>query len=87
MALIALVALFGALFHVYRRAKRRHIGPAMVGMFYEAMSEDRRNAVEMIVEDKAEARDPERATGNRHRRAWKRKTRGAQRDTLTERRV
>jgi hypothetical protein len=69
MALVAIVALFGALLHVYRRAKRRHIGPAMVGMFYEAMTEDRRNAVEMIVEDQAEARDPERATGSRGRRS------------------
>ena len=46
---------------------------ALVGIFYEAMSVDRRNAVEMIVEDKAEARDPERATGSRGRRSARRK--------------
>jgi hypothetical protein len=37
----------------------------MVGQFYEAMTQDRRQAIEMIVEEKAEGRDPERATGTR----------------------
>jgi hypothetical protein len=54
-----------ALIYVYRRARRRRIGPAAVGLFYEVLSEDRRHAVELIVADKAEERDPERATGTR----------------------
>ena len=53
------------LIYVYRRARRRRIGPAAVGLFYEMLSEDKRNAVELIVEDKAEERDPERATGKK----------------------
>jgi hypothetical protein len=68
LRVFALVALFGALLYVYRRARRRHVGPAMVGMFYEAMTEERRNAVEMIVEEKAEERAPERVTGRGSRR-------------------
>ena len=58
---VALV-IVGALIYVYRRVRRRRIGPAAVGLFYEMLSEDKRNAVELIVEDKAEERDPERAT-------------------------
>lgn len=47
--------------------KPRHvgsIGPAAVGAFYELLSEDRRKAIEIVVEDKASYRDPEEAAGN-----------------------
>ena len=44
-----------------KRARRRKIGPAGVGALYGLLSEDQRQAVEMIVEDKAESRDPEHA--------------------------
>jgi hypothetical protein len=44
--------------------KRKHIGSAAVGMVYGALNEDRRNAVELIVEERAEERDPETADGN-----------------------
>ena len=61
--LVVMVVTIGALLVVYRRARRRRIGPAAVGLFYEMLSEDKRNAVALIVVDKAEERDPERATG------------------------
>lgn len=44
-----------------KRARRRKIGPAGVGAVYDMLSEERRNAVELIVENKAESRDPEHA--------------------------
>ena len=39
-------------------------GPATMGAVYDLLNEDRRNAIEIIVEDKAESRDPEVADGN-----------------------
>jgi len=55
---------------LFRRLRRRAVGPAAVGMVYDLLNQDRRNAVEMIVEDKAEERDPERAAGKPGRRGW-----------------
>ncbi len=51
------------------RARRRHggrlrPGPGAMGSVYDLLNEDRRNAIEIIVEQKAEARDPEDADGN-----------------------
>ena len=63
--LLVLLSAVGVLIYVYRRARRRRIGPAAVGLFYEMLDEDKRNAVELIVGDKAEERDPERATGKK----------------------
>jgi hypothetical protein len=39
-------------------------GHAAMGAVYDLLNQDRRNAIEIIVEDKAEARDPEDADGN-----------------------
>jgi hypothetical protein len=48
-----------------RRARRGFApGPAAAGAIYDLLNEDKRNAIEIIVEEKAEARDPERAAGN-----------------------
>ena len=38
-------------------------GPGAYGSVYDLLNEDKRRAVEIIVEEKAEARDPERVTG------------------------
>ena len=53
------------------RRKRRHggarafsVGPGAIGSVYDLLNQDKRNAVEMIVEEKAESRDPEDADGN-----------------------
>jgi hypothetical protein len=51
------------LYWVYRRVRKRRVGPAAVGSFYDMLGHDQRGAIEMIVEEKAEERDPERATG------------------------
>jgi hypothetical protein len=44
----------------------RHSGPGAgaMGAVYELLNEDKRKAIEIIVEQRAEERDPERATGN-----------------------
>ena len=46
------------------RGRPRRPGSASVGTVYDMLNEDKRNAVEIIVEGRAEARDPERADGN-----------------------
>ncbi|PYR93017.1 MAG: hypothetical protein DMF84_10420 [Acidobacteria bacterium] len=37
------------------------IGPAASGAIYDLLNQDKRNAIELIVEEKAGARDPETA--------------------------
>lgn len=49
-----------------RRAKRKGgaIRGGVIGANYEWLSQDKRQAVEYIIEEKAESRDPEDADGN-----------------------
>jgi len=65
MALLVLVA--------WRRSRTRprrppqrigSIGPGAAGAFYEMLSEDRRKAIEIILEEKTAYHDPEDADGN-----------------------
>ena len=42
----------------------RRIGSASIGTVYDMLNEDKRKAVEIVVEGRAEARDPEDADGN-----------------------
>jgi hypothetical protein len=46
------------------RRRRRHMGPAAAGTVYEMLSEDRRKAVEIIIEERTGERDPEDKDGN-----------------------
>ena len=48
------------------RTHRRHggVGTAAAGTIYDLLNEDKRNAVEIIVEERAAARDPEDKDGN-----------------------
>ena len=39
-------------------------GPGASGAIYDLLNQDKRNAIELIVEEKAGARDPEDADGN-----------------------
>jgi hypothetical protein len=39
-------------------------GPGAAGAIYDMLNEDKRKAIEIIVEEKAEERDPETADGN-----------------------
>ena len=47
-----------------RRHKRLRPGPGTIGTVYDWLNEDKRHAVELIVEQRAEARDPEDKDGN-----------------------
>ncbi|HEX9368769.1 MAG TPA: hypothetical protein VF921_19205 [Vicinamibacterales bacterium] len=47
-----------------RRGGRGGPGAGAYGAVYDLLNEDKRNAIEMIVEDKAASRDPEDADGN-----------------------
>lgn len=46
-----------------RTSGRGGPGPGAYGAVYDLLNEDKRNAIEMIVEDKAASRDPEDAEG------------------------
>ncbi len=48
------------------RKQRRHggVGTAAAGSVYDLLNEDKRNAVEIIVEQRAAERDPEDRDGN-----------------------
>jgi hypothetical protein len=43
------------------RQRKGRIGAAAVGSVYEMLNEEKRNAVEIIIEEKASQRDPEHA--------------------------
>ena len=47
------------------RQRRGKIGPAAVGSVYDMLHEDKRKAIELIVEERAEETDPERAMGDK----------------------
>jgi hypothetical protein len=47
-----------------RRRRRSRVGPAAAGTVYDWLNEDKRKAIEIIVEERAEARDPEHKDGN-----------------------
>ena len=59
VAVIVVILLFSV-----QRKGRRQVGAGASGSVYDMLNEDKRNAVEIIVEDKAAARDPEDADGN-----------------------
>ena len=44
--------------------RRPHLGPGTAGTIYDWLNADKRNAIEIIDEERAEARDPEDAEGN-----------------------
>jgi hypothetical protein len=62
--LVAAVVLVAAVRRVRRQRRRGGVGSAAAGTIYDWLNEDKRNAVEIVVEGRAEARDPEDADGN-----------------------
>jgi hypothetical protein len=59
VAIVVVVLLFYG-----QRKRRRQVGAAASGSVYDWLNEDKRNAVEIIVEERAGARDPEDRDGN-----------------------
>lgn len=60
--LLVLVVMVALLAGIGRRSRRP--GSAAAGTVYDMLNEDKRNALEIIVEQRAEARDPEDPTVN-----------------------
>ena len=60
---VVALAMVGLLFRG-QRGRRKRVGSAAAGAVYDMLNEDRRHAIEIIVEDKAAARDPEDRDGN-----------------------
>lgn len=46
------------------RKRRSRIGSGAAGAVYDMLQEDKRKAIEIVVEGRAEARDPEDKDGN-----------------------
>jgi hypothetical protein len=59
VTIVAVVVLFAR-----QRRRRGRLGAGASGSVYDLLNEDRRNAVEIIVEERAGARDPEDRDGN-----------------------
>jgi hypothetical protein len=60
--LVVLIAVVALLASIGRRS--RGPGSAAAGAVYDMLNEDKRQALEIIVEQRAAARDPEDADGN-----------------------
>ena len=58
-AVVAVIILFSR-----QRRRRGRVGSAAIGSVYDMLNEDKRNAVEIVVEERAGARDPEDRDGN-----------------------
>ena len=67
VAVLLVFVLFTAAFVKSRRKRHGHRyapGSGAAGAIYDMLIEDKRKAIEIIVEEKAEERDPETADGN-----------------------
>jgi hypothetical protein len=66
-SITVLLLVIGVFVQVRRKRRGVHtfdIGPGAYGSVYDLLNQDKRNAIEIILEEKAEARDPEDADGN-----------------------
>ena len=59
VAIVVVIILFSR-----QRGRRGHVGSAAAGSIYDLLNEDKRHAVEVVVEERAAARDPEDRDGN-----------------------
>jgi hypothetical protein len=68
VALVIWLVTIGLVIRGFWRVRRQRwrggVGTAAVGSMYGWLNEDKRNAVEVIVEERAAARDPEDKDGN-----------------------
>jgi len=63
LALVAIAMICGMYAMAFQRLRKRRIGSAAVGSFYDMLEHDKRKAMEIIVEKKAEEQMPEDAEG------------------------
>ena len=59
VVILAVIVVF-----VRQRRRRGRVGAAAAGSVYDMLNEDKRKAVEIVVEERAGARDPEDRDGN-----------------------
>ena len=62
--LVFVAAVLASMFSKQRGGHSPGVGPGVSGAVYDLLNQDKRNAIELIVEEKAGARDPEDADGN-----------------------
>jgi len=62
--LVAMVLLVVAVWRTRKQRRTGAIGAGAAGIVYDMLNEDKRHAVEIVVEGRAEARDPEDRDGN-----------------------
>ena len=74
LGLLAMLAVV-AIHRVFTRRGRGALGPAAVGSVYDMLNEDKKKALQIVIEERAEARDPEDADGNLPELAGRRKRR------------
>ena len=75
--LVAIGLVIFGFWKVRHQRWRGGVGTAAVGSMYDWLNEEKRNAVEVIVEERAAARDPEDKDGNLPDLAGPRKSRMA----------
>jgi hypothetical protein len=65
-AIVIMVLFVMAVLKARRKRSGRmfDVGPGASGAIYDMLNEDKRKAIEIIVEERAEERDPETADGN-----------------------
>ena len=64
IALAVILGIFGTYGILFCRLRSRRVGSAAVGSFYDMLENDKRRAIEMIVEQRCEEQSPEDAEGN-----------------------
>jgi len=67
VALAVILLFFAALVQARRKRRRGHgrgPGAGAAGAIYDLLMEDKRKAIEIILEERAEERDPETADGD-----------------------
>ena len=62
--LVIIVLLVAAVAKTRGQRRRGGIGTGAAGAVYDILNEDKRNAIEIIVEERAAAKDPEDRDGN-----------------------
>jgi bifunctional pyridoxal-dependent enzyme with beta-cystathionase and maltose regulon repressor activities len=65
--IVVLGLIIGVIIRVRRKTRTGRtfdVGPGAYGSVYDLLNQDKRKAIEIILEEKAEARDPEDADGN-----------------------
>jgi hypothetical protein len=64
-AIVWLVVIAAVIVIFWRQRRRRgRVGAGAAGSIYDMLNEDKRKAVEIVVEERAGARDPEDRDGN-----------------------